>query len=380
MEKKQQTHIETIAVHAANNSYTTSKDVVPAIQLSTSFERNGDGSTGEFVYNRLDNPNRKMLQEKLAALEGSGHAIVFASGLAAANAILQELLSPGSHIILPIDCYHGVKQIVQQFFTKWQVEHSFVNMQKIDELAASIKNNTSVIWMETPSNPILSITDIAAVIALAKAKNITTVCDNTFATPIAQRPLYLGVDVVMHSSTKYFAGHSDVLGGVLCVNNSILAERLIAYQKIAGAVPSPFDCWLINRSLATFPLRYKAQCQNATQIAGYLQKHPKIEAVYFPGLADHPQHSIAKKQMNGFYGAMIAILIKGNQQIAMQFASALKVFKHATSLGAVESLVEHRRSIEGENAVSPENLLRLSIGVEHHQDLINDLEQAFAKI
>jgi cystathionine gamma-synthase len=374
-------HIETVAVHAGSSNFTLSKDVTPALHLSTTFSRNEDGTTSEFMYSRNGNPNREMLQQKLAALEQCEFALAFASGLAAVNAILQNVLGPNSHLILPTDCYHGTKQLIQQNFTNWGISHSLVNMQDIVAIEAAIQTNTALIWIETPSNPKLDITDIEKVVTLAKQKNIIVVCDNTFATPLLQKPLQLGADIVMHSSTKYFGGHSDILGGVVCFNNNnTFAPKLIAYQKTAGAVPSPFDCWLLHRSLSTFPLRFAAQCNNAMQIASFLQTQLNVAAVYYPGLTTHANHTIAKKQMQFGFGAMVTILVKGGKKQAMQLANNLQLFKHATSLGGVESLIEHRRSVEGENAISPDNLLRLSIGIEHVQDLIDDLEKVLAAI
>jgi cystathionine gamma-synthase len=374
-------HIETIAVHAGSSNFTLSKDVTPALHLSTTFSRNEDGTTNEFMYSRNSNPNREMLQQKLAALEQCEFALAFASGLAAVNAILQNVLEPNSHIILPTDCYHGTKQLIQQNFTNWGVSHSLANMQDLNAVEAAIQTNTALIWIETPSNPKLDITDIEQIVKLAKQKNIKVVCDNTFATPLLQKPLQLGVDIVMHSSTKYFGGHSDILGGVVCFNNNnTFAPKLLAYQKTAGAVPSPFDCWLLHRSLSTFPLRFTAQCSNAMKIASFLQTQPNVEAVYYPGLTTHANHLVAKKQMQLGFGAMVTILVKGGQKQAMQLANNLQLFKHATSLGGVESLIEHRRSVEGENAISPDNLLRLSIGIEHAKDLIDDLEKGLAAL
>jgi cystathionine gamma-synthase len=375
------TNINTIVVHAGTQHFNSSKDVIAALHLSTTFERNEDGSNSEFIYSRHNNPNRQMLEQKLAAIEEAEHAVVFASGLAAINAILQNVLTVNSHIILPTDCYHGTKQLLQQFFTTWQVSVTLVNMGDVDAIAQAILPNTVLIWIETPSNPKLEITDIEAVCSLAKTKNIITVCDNTFATPLLQKPLQLGADIVMHSSTKYFGGHSDILGGVVCFNGGQpFAEKIIAYQKIAGAVPSPFDCWLLHRSLATFPLRFREQCSNALKIATFLSTHTEIEQVFYPGLATHKNNALVKKQMQGGFGAVVSILIKGNEKTALQFASSLQLFKHATSLGGVESLIEHRRSVEGENAVSPANLLRLSIGIEFIDDLIEDLSVGLSKI
>ena len=372
--KKQ--HIQTQAVHAGEQKGTF-PDVIQPIHLSTTFERNEDGTTGNYIYTRADNPNRLAVEQKIAAIEDAKKAIAFSSGMAAINALFEIVLEPNSHIIIPNDCYHGTRQLLDGFFKRWNVTSEMVDMTTVAAIEKVILPNTKLIWIETPSNPQLKITDIKAVVVLAKKHNITTVCDNTFATPILQKTLAMGVDYVMYSSTKFFSGHSDILGGVVLTNKEDETSNTIrAYQKIAGAVPAPFDCWLLNRSLATFPLRFKAQCENADKIANYLVKHPKIDKVFYPGLSTHENHHVAVQQMQNGFGSIVSILVKGNQQNALEFASRLNIFKHATSLGGVESLVEHRRSVEGEHPVSPENLLRLSIGIEFVDDLMADLEQA----
>ncbi|NHN26231.1 aminotransferase class I/II-fold pyridoxal phosphate-dependent enzyme [Flavobacterium jejuense] len=369
-------HIQTLAVHAGEKKGKNT-DIIQPIHLSTTFERNEDGVTGEYIYTRAENPNRIAVEKKMAAIEGAKSAIAFASGMAAINALFDTLLTPNSHIIIPDDCYHGTRQLLDTFFKRWNVTSEMVDMTVISNVEKAITSNTKLIWIETPSNPQLKITDIEAVVSLAKKNAILTVCDNTFATPILQKTLEMGVDYVMYSSTKFFSGHSDILGGVVLTNKEDETSQSIrTYQKMAGAVPAPFDCWLLNRSLATFPLRFKAQCDNARKIATYLTTHPKIENVFYPGLVTHENHETAKKQMKNGFGSIISILVKGNQETALQFTSKLQIFKHATSLGGVESLVEHRRSVEGTNPISPENLIRLSIGIEHINDLIADLEQA----
>jgi cystathionine gamma-synthase len=375
--KKNNLHIETLAVHAADNHNSVPGDVTPSIHLSTTFERKKDGTHGDYNYTRTDNPNRAAVETKIAAIEGAATAIAFASGMAAVNALFENVLQPGSHIIIPDDCYHGTRSLVNQFFSRWKVGFSEVDMTDVRNIETAITSTTQLIWMETPSNPQLKIADIQTITALAKQHNIVTVCDNTFATPLLQQPLNSGVDFVMHSSTKFFSGHSDVLGGVIVTNHhNELANNIRAYQKTAGAVPSPFDCWLLNRSLATFPLRFAKQCANAQAVAEFLNTHPQIEKVYYPGLTSHLNHDIAKRQMTGGFGGVLSILVKGGRQQALDFASKLRIFKHATSLGGVESLAEHRRSAEGSHPVSAENLIRMSIGIEHAGDLIADIEQA----
>jgi cystathionine gamma-synthase len=370
-------HIQTLAVHAGENNKSGLSDVIQPIHLSTTFERQKDGTHSDFNYTRADNPNRVAVEKKIAAIEGATTAIAFASGLAAINALFENILAPDSHVIIPDDCYHGTRVLIDTFFKRWKVSFDAVDITDTNNIKNSIKPNTRLIWIETPSNPQLKIADIEAIVALAQKNNILTACDNTFATPILQKSLEMGVDFVMHSSTKFFSGHSDILGGVVVTNhNNDVSNNIRDYQRTAGAVPSPFDCWLLNRSLATYPLRFTVQCSNAFAIAKFLESHAKIETVFYPGLASHHNHEIAKKQMTNGFGSMISVLVKGGQQEAMQFASRLTIFKHATSLGGVESLIEHRRSAEGNNPQSPDNLLRISIGIEYVDDLIDDLKKA----
>lgn len=372
-------HFETDAVHAGHFEDKNAGAVVNPIYLSTTFERDEEGNAAPrgFLYTRHANPNRSGLEKKLALLENGAEALAFSSGMAAAMAICQSLMKPGDHIIIPDDCYHGVAYLVKNMYASWGISFSEADMINPENVEKQIQPNTKIVLIETPSNPLLKIADIEAIAAIAKKKNILVVCDNTWATPYIIQPLLLGADVVFHSSTKYFGGHSDVLGGCVVVkeNNEGLI-RLREYQTIGGAVPSPFDCWLLDRSLATLPLRLTAQTKNASAIAGRLNGHPKIDRVFYPGLATHPNHEVAKKQMRGIYGGMLSVLVKGGKNEAMKFANGLSIFKHATSLGGVESLIEHRQSVEGANPKSPENLLRLSIGIEHIDDLINDIEKA----
>lgn len=370
-------HIQTKAVHAGSHNEDGLSDVILPIHLSTTFTRKEDGTHNAYNYTRSGNPNRDAVENKIAAIEEANTAIAFSSGLAAVNALFENILIPNAHVIIPDDCYHGTRSLLDKFFTRWNVSFDEVDMTEVKNIEQCINNNTKLIWMETPSNPQLKIADIIAVAALAKKHNIQTACDNTFATPLLQKPLQMGVDFVMHSSTKFFSGHSDILGGIICTNhNNDISNNIRAYQQTAGAVPSPFDCWLLNRSLATFPLRFAMQSSNAFAIAHFLNTHAKIEKVFYPGLASHTNHAIAAQQMTNGFGSIISILVKGDKQDALNFASKLLIFKHATSLGGVESLVEHRRSAEGNHPISPDNLIRISIGIEFVEDLINDLSQA----
>jgi len=375
-------HFDTLSVHAGHEDDQIGSVMSP-IHLTTTFERDEAGTIGGkgYIYTRFDNPNRRGLETKLALLEGGAEAFAFPSGMSAAMTLVQTVLQPDDHIIIPDDCYHGVAHLVKSMLPKWRITYTEVDMTDASRLETAIQKNTRLIIAETPSNPQLKITDIAAVCKIAKTKGILVGCDNTWTTPLIQRPLELGADIVFHSSTKFFGGHSDILGGCIIVNQkNQLSEKIREYQTIGGAVPSPFDCWLLNRSLSTLSLRLERQVRNASAIAGFLKDQPLVEQVYYPGLPDHPNHEIAKRQMHGMFGSMISIGIKGGEKQALQFAGSMKLFKHATSLGGVESLIEHRRSAEGNAPRSPENLLRISIGVEYIDDLIADLGNAFANL
>jgi cystathionine gamma-synthase len=375
-------HFDTLSVHAGHIDDQIGSIMDP-IHLTTTFERDEAGNIGGkgYVYTRWDNPNRHRLETKLALLEGGEEAFAFPSGMSAAMVLAQSVLEPESHIIIPDDCYHGIAHLVKSMLPKWKISYTEVDMMNASAIENAIQKNTRLIIVETPSNPMLKITDISMVCKLAKSKNIQVACDNTWTTPLIQRPLELGADIVFHSSTKFFGGHSDILGGCIIVKEKKeLAARIREYQVVGGAVPSPFDCWLLNRSLSTLSLRLERQIRNAAAIAEFLKAQPFVEKVYYPGLKDHPNHDIAKRQMGGQFGSMISIGIKGGEKQALLFAGSMKIFKHATSLGGVESLIEHRRSAEGAAPRSPENLLRLSIGIEYIEDLIEDLSFGFKQL
>jgi cystathionine gamma-synthase len=372
---------ETLAIHAGNFE-DNSRSVTNPIVLSTTFERGEDGISlpGGYLYNRYDNPNRHALEDKLAALENGAQAITFASGLTAAMAVMQTL-GTGSHVILPDDIYFGVRNIIATLYERWGLSLTAVDMSNPKNVQKAIQKNTKLIWMETPSNPRLKLCDITAIAEIAKAKNILTACDNTWGTPYFQRPLELGVDISMHSTTKYLGGHCDILGGALIFREKNETSEFIKnYQTIGGAVPSPFDCWLLCRSLATFPARMPIHAKNAQTLANFLTTHPKIETVLFPGLKTDPYHKVAKKQMKNGFGGMLSILVKGGQESALKLTKNLEIFTHATSLGGVESLIEHRKSVEGIHSASPDNLLRVSVGLENVNDLIDDFTQALSSI
>lgn len=367
---------ETLAVHAARGPDPATAAVAQPIHLSTTFERAGDGSYPHgHYYSRAGNPTRDALEQALAALEGGAAALCFASGSAATMAAF-SLLRPGDHVIAPRECYHGTLKQLKQFIAPQGVGVTLVDAWDLQAVADAWTPATRLLWIETPSNPRLWITDIAASADFARQRGALLACDSTFATPILQQPLALGADLVMHSTTKFLAGHSDVTGGALVVREQGDAlDRLRDYQLQAGAVPSPFDCWLTRRSMMTVPLRVRAQSATALAVAEYLASHPRIEQVFHPGLPSHPGHALAARQMAGF-GSMISATVRGGGEDALRVAARVQVFTRATSLGSVESLIEHRASMEGPGTATPQNLLRLSIGLEHVDDLLADLRQA----
>lgn len=367
---------ETLAVHAGHGVDPATGAVTEPIHLSTTFEREADGSYPHgFLYSRNHNPNRNGLEAALAALEGGSSSAAFGSGLAAVTAIIQGL-KPGDHVVAPSDIYHGTANVLKHLFAKWQVSASFVDMTDLDGVRRATQPNTRIVWIETPSNPLIQCVDIAAIADIAHRGGARAVADNTFASPALQRPLDLGCDLVMHATTKYLGGRSDVLGGVAITRaNDEAFAQIRSAQLFGGAVPSPFDCWLIMRSLPTLPYRMRAHCANASKIAAFLSSHPKVSAVHYPGLESSPFHALARRQMSGF-GGMLSFEAKGGKDAAMALAAQVEVFTRATSLGGVESLIEHRASIEGPESKTPQGLLRVSVGLEHVDDLVEDLAQA----
>ncbi|GAB3925757.1 trans-sulfuration enzyme family protein [Mucilaginibacter myungsuensis] len=367
--------IETIAIHAGNKTDDATKAVIQPIVMSTTFEREVDGSyVNGYIYSRAANPNRHQLEKVLAKLERGVEAAAFSSGNAAGMAVFQSL-APGTHIICPDDMYHGLRNQIKILFAGI-LTFDFIDINNEATLKANIRPETVLIWVETPSNPLLKVTDIKKVIAIAKQHQIKVVVDSTFATPVFQRPLELGADLVMHSSTKYFGGHSDLMGGALitAVKDEWWA-KIRQVQEMGGAIPSPMDCYYLVRSLKTLPYRMRGHEHNAHLLTAFLEQQPNVESVMYPGLTSHPQHQIAKDQMLGF-GAMFSFCVKGGADAAKQVLSKLKLFTIATSLGGVESLIEHRASVEGPDTKTPQNLLRVSVGLEHIDDLIADMEQA----
>ncbi len=368
--------IETLAVHAGHGVDPGTGAVTPPIHLSTTFERAPDGTfaTG-YIYSRLGNPNRTALEACLAALEGGAAAAAFASGAAATMSILQAL-GPGDHVIAPIDTYHGTRILLRDILGPWGLQVSFVDMTSLGEVEHAIRPQTRMIWVETPSNPLLTVSDIARIAELAHASGARCTVDNTWASPVLQRPFELGADLILHSTTKYLGGHCDVLSGaVVTKTDDAFFQRLRTIQLQGGAVAPPFDCWLVLRGIRTLPYRVRGHCQNARRVAEFLSGHPRVEAVYFPGLPKHPGHAIAAKQMKDF-GGMLSFQVRGGKDEALAVAAKVRIITRATSLGGADSLIEHRASIEPPDTRTPQNLLRLSVGLEHADDLIEDLGQA----
>jgi cystathionine gamma-synthase len=367
---------ETLAVHAGAGPDPGTGAVRPPIHLSTTFERAPDGSfPSGYVYVRDANPNRQALEAAMAALEGGAAAVAFASGMAATAAVFQAL-APGDHVVAPLDAYYGTGKLLREHFVPWGLQASFVDMTDLAAVRASMRPNTRLVWAETPSNPTIAVTDLREVASIARAGGAISACDNTWATPFLQRPLALGLDLAMHSTTKYLSGHSDVMGGLIVTREKgALADRLRSLQSSTGAVPAPFDCWLTLRGLRTLPWRMRAHCANAAAVADFLARHPRVARVHYPGLETDPGHAVAREQMSA-PGGMLSFVVKGGRAEALAVASRVRVFTRATSLGGPESLVEHRASIEGPHTRAPEGLLRLSVGLEHADDLVADLRHA----
>jgi cystathionine gamma-synthase len=367
--------IETVAVHAGHEVDPATGAVAAPIYLSTTFERDIEGTYSRgYMYSRNDNPNRKTLERGVSMLESGEAAAAFASGTGATMSILQAL-SPGDHVLAHIDAYYGTARLIREIFVRWKLAVDFVDMGDLAAVKKALQPNTKLAWAETPSNPLLKIVDLAALAEIAHDAGAILVCDNTWA-PVLQRPLDLGADLIMHSTTKYFGGHCDVMGGIVVAkSDNEFFQRIRSIQYQGGAVPSPFDCWLVLRGMRTLPWRMRAHSENAMKVAEFLARHPKVERVHYPGLQSHPGHKMAAGQMSMF-GGMLSFESKGGYDAAMSIAAKTKIFIRATSLGGVESLIEHRASIEGPGTTSPEDLLRVSIGLENADDLIEDLDQA----
>lgn len=369
-------NLDTIAVHAAHGPDEATGAIAPPIHLSTNFERAADGSLPHgFIYGRDANPNRASLERVLTALEGGAAAAAFASGQAATMAVLQAL-APGDHVLLPESVYYGTRKLVEQVFGRWGLTVTAADMRDPDAVAAALRSETRLVWVETPSNPLLAVTDIARVAELAHAAGARCAVDNTWATPLGQQPLALGADIVMHSTTKYLGGHGDVVGGALVVrDDDEFLQRIRMVQTAGGAVAAPFDSWLVVRGIKTLPHRLRAHSASAMVVACMLESHPNVEAVHYPGLPSHAGHAVAARQMT-LFGGMLSVQVRGGREAALATKARVRLFTRATSLGGPESLIEHRASVEAPGSGTPENLLRLSIGLEHPDDLVADLDQA----
>ena len=366
---------DTLAVHAGAEPDRETGAVAPPIHLSTTFLHGADDDPAAFSYQRDDNPTQRRLEAALAALEGGERALAYASGMAAVAAVL-DTLQRGQRVVVPEDCYVGTRGYVTEVLPERGVEVVTVDTTDLDAVRAACRGGVALLWAESPSNPRLRVSDLAELAKIAHASSARFACDNTFATPVLQRPLELGADIVMHSTTKYFGGHSDVLGGALVfVHNDDFAERIAARRLLTGAILAPFSAWLTLRGCRSLPARMALHCANARKVATFLATHPAIERVNWPGIADHPGHAIAKRQMRDF-GAMLSVELRGGYDAALRLARGTRVFANATSLGGCESLIEHRASAEGAHTHSPPGLVRLSVGLEDAQDLIDDLDQA----
>lgn len=369
-------NFDTLAAHAGVEPEPVAGGLAPPIHLSSTYARDPDGTYSKgYMYGRADNPTRHQLERALATLEGGAAAAAFGSGHASVHALLAAL-RPGDRVVMPSDVYHGIRTMALDLFGPWGLKVDFVDLWDEKATAQALGTPTRLVWAETPSNPLLRVTDIERLAGQARKAGALLAVDNTWGTPALQRPLELGADLVMHSTTKYLSGHGDVLGGALIAKaEDDFFGRIIALQKLAGAMQSPFDAWLVLRGMRSLAPRMRAHCENAQLVAEFLSARKGVTTVHYPGLESHPQHAIAMKQMSDT-GGMLSIQVAGGQAGAMRVASRVKLFTRATSLGSTESLIEHRRSVEGPHSTTPDDLLRLSIGLEHPADLIEDLDQA----
>lgn len=368
--------LETLAVHAGAAPDAETGAVAPPIHLSTTF-RHGPAAerVAGYEYQREGNPTQDRLETALAALEGGEAALAYASGMAAISGLL-EALPPGARVLLPDDCYSGTRYLANEFLPQRGIATAFVDMADLAAVEAACAPATTLLWVETPSNPLMKICDIAALARIARERDALLCCDNTFATPVLQQPLALGADVAMHSTTKYFGGHSDVLGGALVFARRDALHDAVAHRRhVTGGVLSPFSAWLTLRGCRSLPARMAMHCANARALAEFLAGHPAVARVNWPGLPSHPGHETARAQMRD-YGAMLSLHLRGGREAALRVAGKLELFANATSLGGCESLVEHRASVEGPHPVSPQDLLRVSVGLEHADDLVADWAQA----
>jgi cystathionine gamma-synthase len=374
----------TRAIHAGQEPDPYTGSVTVPIYATSTYKQDGVGGLrGGYEYSRSGNPTRTALQEALAAVEGGSHAFAFASGLAAEDTALRSLLRPGDHVVLPNDAYGGTYRLIARVFAPWGIDFTPVPLDDLDAVRAAMRPTTRVIWSETPTNPLLGISDIAALAGIAHDAGARLVVDNTFATPYLQRPLDLGADVVVHSTTKYLGGHSDVVGGALVTSDAEIAAKLGFHQNAVGAVAGPFDAWLVLRGLKTLGVRMDRHCVNAERVVEFLTAHPDVQHVYYPGLPSHPGHEIAAKQMRGF-GGMVSFRLRGGEAAALDVCKRVALFTLGESLGGVESLIEHpgrmtHASVAGSALEVPADLVRLSVGIEDIDDLIADLASALGE-
>lgn len=372
---------ESLAIHAGNTADPLTGAVVPPIYQVSTYKQDGVGGLrGGYEYSRSANPTRTALEENLAALEGGRRGLAFASGLAAEDCLLRALLVPGDHVVIPNDAYGGTFRLFAKVAARWGVEFSVADTSDVESVRAALRPRTKAVWVETPSNPLLGITDIAVVAEVAHAAGAKLVVDNTFASPYLQQPLALGADVVVHSLTKYMGGHSDVVGGALVTADEALGEELAYHQNAMGAVAGPFDSWIVLRGIKTLAVRMDRHGENAARVAEMLVAHPKVTSVLYPGLAEHPGHEIAAKQMRGF-GGMVSFRVAGGEEAAVEVCNRAQLFTLGESLGGVESLIEHpgrmtHASVAGSLLEVPGDLVRLSVGIESGDDLLADLAQA----
>ncbi|MGG7466106.1 MULTISPECIES: cystathionine gamma-synthase [unclassified Plantibacter] len=383
---KKQHGFATRTIHAGQAFDPSTGAIIPPIYQTSTFVQAGVGKLrGGYEYSRSANPTRSALETQLAALEGGKHGLSFASGLAAEDTLIRALVKSGDHIVLGNDVYGGTHRLINRVHGAQGVENTTVEMSNLAAVQkAIIPGRTKILWVETPSNPLMKISDIAELAEIGHAAGITVVVDNTFASPALQNPLALGADVVVHSTTKYLGGHSDVLGGALVLNDDALAEQVGFLQFAVGPVSAPMDAWLTTRGIKTLSVRMRQHSLNAQAIAEHLVGHPAIEAVYYPGLPSHPGHELAKRQMSGF-GGMLSLALKAGPKAARRFVEKTKLFSLAESLGGVESLIGYpsemtHASVKGTELEVPENVVRLSVGIEDVEDLIADLDRALAKL
>ncbi len=374
----------TRAIHAGQDPDPTTGSVIVPIHATSTFAQDGVGGLrGGYEYSRSANPTRDALAECLAALEGGRHGFVLGSGMSATDVLLRVTLRPGDHLLIPHDAYGGTFRLIDKVLVHWGVEHTPVDLADLDAVRAALRPNTRLIWCETPTNPLLGIADIATIADIAHSAGARLAVDNTFASPYLQTPLALGADVVLHSTTKYIGGHSDVVGGALVTGDDALAEQLTFTQNAVGAVPGPFDAWLTLRGVKTLAVRMERHCDNAERVAAALAEHPRVTAVHYPGRPDHPGHEVAARQMRRF-GGMVSFQV-ADEAAALKVCAGTTLFTLAESLGGVESLIEHpgrmtHASVSGSALEVPNDLVRLSVGIEDADDLVADLREALDRI